>query len=224
MKKLFALLLSFALFFTLVPFGVSAVEVEQQNYNTFVDKAIAAFPEYAEKLSNPSYHTSEHTRSATDRVLVVKETRPISDKESITYAEYSDGLILLSGYEFTYESTCVDSNTGNTEKSITINIEAAYVVDGHTEGYFNLNGVSYVLRYGVNNFDCITSPGTAVKGTNCVSATREDYTADESYTGYAQVIYMLGFKIGNYAGDVATSYLTLHVGEDTAVINHTDWN
>lgn len=54
------------------------------------------------------------------------------------------GLVLLSDYDFTYETTEVDYYTGSTYRSITIDIEAACVAAGYN-GYFYLDGVSYKL-------------------------------------------------------------------------------
>lgn len=222
MKKLLALFLSVALMFTLVPFGVSASDTQQSGCDALVDKAVAAFPEYAAKMLNPSYCPSVNTRNTKARVLVVSETRPISDTESITYAEYSDGLVLLSDYNFTCEATEVDSYTGSAYTSITINIEAASISTGYN-GYFNLDGVSYRLYDGYDNFDRITNLGTERKGTNCISASRDTYTLKESDTGYAGIEYSLGFRIGPKTGQFVTSKLYFYVGCDTADVSHVSW-
>ncbi len=222
MKKLLALVLSLSLMFTLVPCCALAADADQSGYDTLVDKAASAFPEYAAKLLNPSYRPSVYTRNAAARVLVVSETRSISDKESITYTEYSDGLVLLSDYDFTYETTEVDYYTGSTYRSITIDIEAACVATGYS-GYFYLNGVSYKLYDGYDNFDRITNPGTEHKGTNCISYHRDSYTQIESYTGYAGFEYTLGFRIGPKPEQFVTSKLYFYVGEDTADVSHVSW-
>lgn len=224
MKKVFAVFTALALILAMAPFNASAVETEELGYSTLVDKAAAAFPEYAEKLLNPSYYPSAHAREAETGVLVVSETRAISDTESVTYAEYSDGLILLSGYEFTYDTDLISSTTGSTYKNVTIDIEAACVTDNYYTGYFYLDGFSYTLRSGYDNFDSITDPGDARKGSYCSMASLEDYTENESYTGYARVEYSLGFKVGPQASQVVTSYLTIHVGEDTIAVDHLGWN
>lgn len=224
MKRLFAMLISFALVFTLLPVDALAMESKRSGYDSLVEKAAAVFPEYSGKLLNPSYQNAMYTHDPADRVLVVKETRPISDRESITYIEYSDGLILLSGYNFTYESTVVDSSTGSTERKYTIDIEAACVFESSPDGYFYLDGVSYILRDGYDNFDSITDPGTARLGDNCLEPSRTNYVADESYTGYARLEYRLGFRYGTGDGDFVTSDLFIHVGEDTAIVDHLGWN
>lgn len=222
MKKLLAMLLSLIMVFTLVPLGVSASEVEESNHTTLVDKAVAAFPEYAERLLNPSY-SSTYARSATDRVLVVKETRSISDTESITYAEYSDGVILLSDYDFTYDSSLDNSYYGSTLRNVVIDIEAACILNGSTLGSFFLDDVSYIFYYGDNNFDCITGTGTGTKRGGCTSATRTTYIENESLEGYATLSYKLAFRVSSSAGAIVESYLTLYVGEDTAMIYHEGW-
>lgn len=223
MRKFVSLFLTLALLLTTISFEVSATEIEQSSYDSLIQKAAAAFPEYAEKIQNPKNSAYLYSRDATPRELLVSETRPISDVESITYAEYSDGLILLSGYDFTCDSTVVDSSTGSTYKKYTIDVEAACIAEGYN-GYFYLDGVSYILRNGYDNFDSITAPGTERKGTNCVSASRTDYTQNESYTGYARIAYYLGFRIGPKPTQFVTSNLTIHVGEDTAIVDHLSWN
>lgn len=221
MKKLFTFILSFAMIFTLVPCYASAAEVKQPSYDTLVSKAVAVFPEYAEKMLNSGCRPFTYSDNA-PRVLVISKTRRISDMETIIYAEYSDGMILITD-DFTCDTTLVSSSTGTTYKNYTVNIEAACIYNGY-KGYFYLDSVSYTLRNGVNNFDSITNPGTARKGTNCSNYSRNNYTANESDTGYAQISYRIGFKIGPKNGDIVTSDLTFYVGEDTAVLDHSSWN
>lgn len=224
MKKFLALFFSLVLLFTSVPFGVSATEAERIGYNALISKAAAAFPEYADKLISPSYDSSTYARDAVARVLVANETRHISDKEAISYAEYSDGLILLSDYYFTSSSSLVSSSQGTTYRNITINISAACVTDFNYDGYFYLDGVSYTLRTGDDVFDSITNPGTPRKGTNCTNYSREEYTENESGYGGARIAYRLTFKVGPQAYQVVQSILSLQVGGDTANLNHIGWN
>ena len=141
MRRCLALFLSIALLLTTVPFVVFAAETKQLGYDSLVQKASAAFPEYAEKMQNPRGITFLNSQSPMPRELVINETRPISDTEYITYSEYSDGLILLSGYDFTYDSTTVSDITGSTSRDITIDIEATCVNDVGYTGYFSLKGV-----------------------------------------------------------------------------------
>lgn len=221
MKKFMALLLSLSLLLTMMPLCASAAELEQQGYDTLINKAATIFPEYAGKLLNPTYSPFSSARSASPRVLVVKETRPFSDTESITYTEYSDGLILLSAYDVDYESTIVGSipHPNLSVKNYTINITATSVVDGYY-GYFYINNVSYRINAGLNTYDSITNFGTAKKGANCVRSEMTDDTANESAYGYARLAYDLGFKIGPLSGQIISTELVMHVGEDTAVIDH----
>lgn len=224
MKKLFSFFITFTLLFTFVPFNVSASEVEQSDDLTLTDKALIVFPEFAEKMSTPNNRTSTYSRRNANSTLVAKETRPISDTEFITYAEYSDGLILLSGYSFPYESSLDNAYYGSTFKSLTIDIEAECILYGSSIGSFTLDNVNYVINNGDNNFDSITDPGTGSKSGQCISGTRVDYRENETATQYARLSYELQFKLSNTPGDLVRSYLTLNVGEDTAVIDHSDWN
>ena len=107
----------------------------------------------------------------------------------------------------------------NFSKNYTINITATSVVDGYY-GYFYINNVSYRINAGLNTYDSITNFGTAKKGANCVRSEMTDDTANESAYGYARLAYDLGFKIGPLSGQIISTELVMHVGEDTAVIDH----
>lgn len=220
MKRFVIMLLAFALLLGTMSFNVSAVEIEQSGHGALVQKAMSAFPEYAEKLENPKGGAEFISREASIRELLVNETRAISSKEYITYTEYSDGLILLSGYEFTADTTTVNYVTGASSRDITINIEATCVNDVNYDGYFYLNGVSYSLRN--SDFDIITNPGTASREGYCTKATRTVFTAQETLTGYARIAYDLCFQLGPTGYYTMNSELLVYVGEDTAIVEHMD--
>lgn len=224
MKKFIAVLLSLSLLLTMMSLSASAAELEQQGYENLINKTISVFPEYAGKLLNPTYSPSESTRTSSPRTLIVKETRPFSNTESITYSEYSDGLILLSAYDVDYETETVGPipQPNLSVRNFTINITATSVVTGYN-GYFYLNGVSYAINAGLNNFDSITNFGTGSKGTNCTRAVQTDDEPNETKYGYARLQYDLAFRVGPHSGDFITTELIMHVGEDTAVIDHSVW-
>lgn len=217
MKKTLALLMSFILALSLVPFGAFAAEENPSEYDTLVSKAATVFPEYAEKLLNPAYNPSVFSQNAASSTLITRETRAFSDTESITYTEYSDGLILLSGCVIDYESDCPGG--GGLNKDITINVTATCVNSSY-KGYFYLDGVTYRLNSGVNNWDKISNAGSARNGENCTYSHRNLFVANESSTGYAHISYNLSFKIGPTAAYVKQTTLDIYVGEDTAMIYH----
>ena len=226
MKKFLVAFLSIVLLFTSIPFAASA---EQSGNDDLVNKAAIVFPEFAEKLLTPGSHPSTHSNYASARVLVTSITRPASDKEYITYNEYSDGLIMLSAVERVAEkdgepdfwagSSMTGSSSGTNYRDITVNISATCVTEYYI-GSFYLDGVSYRINNGVNNFDKITNPGTPREGTNFKSYTRTVFTENESYSGYARVCYYLSFIIGSPDWKVANSALSFNVGEDTAILSH----
>lgn len=220
MKKLVALLISFALLITVFPFGVSAVTDDQQRNSLLNEKAASVFPEYADKILNPDCRVSTNTRSKINREIVVNETRTVSDYEYLTYTEYSDGLILLNDCDFYAESEGVNTVTGVGYRQITANV-TAWCVSNYYDGYFYLDNITYRLNDGDNNFDTIINPGTPRKGQNCTTSIRSSYTQDESNSGYAKISYSLVFKTGSGAKDTATSNLAFYVGEDTASVSHT---
>lgn len=237
MKKLLAVFLSLVMMLTLIPYGVSAAEVEDSRETDLITKAADVFPEYADKLLNPRSRVATHSGNPTPRVLVVEKTRSVSDKESITYTEYSDGCILLrddycvyesealysddENPEFNEDSTVVSSDKGSFYKRYTINVTATCIGPyGGRTGYFYLDGVSYTILNGLVNYDSITNPGTARKGANCDYANRTVYERTEFDRGYARVAYNLTFRIGSGSGDVLHSVLAVSVGEDSATISH----
>lgn len=221
MKKLVSFCLAVIMIFAILPVSAFATETDQRGCEVLINKAASVFPEYAEKLLHPARNSSYSTQAASPRVLVAKETRPVSATESISLAEYSDGLILLSDYDIDCTSTPVGTtpNPNQSVRKYTANITATSVANGYY-GYFYLKNVSYTINTGVNVYDKITNFGTASRGTNCNSATRTDSTANESATGYARLEYNLGFKIGPASTQFITTELTLHVGEDSAVLDH----
>lgn len=222
MKKIIAILVAFVMLFSAMTFSVSAAEIEQSGYESLVAKASAAFPEYAEKMQNPNINPSVYARNPESRELLVNETRSISDKESITYTEYSDGLILLSGYEFTAKTITVDRVTNSSSTNITLNIEATCVNDTAYHGYFHLDGVKYTLRSSA--YDSITNTGTAWREGYCNKATRFLNNPNETATSYAELGYELHFQIGPGGYYTVDSVLILWVGDDTAVLEHIDHN
>ena len=218
MKKFLVAFLSIVLLFTSIPFAASA---EQSGNDDLVNKAAIVFPEFAEKLLTPGSHPSTRSNYASARVLVTSITRPASDKEYITYNEYSDGLIMLSRTHFTSDSSTVNSSIGANYKDYTVNITAACKSDYYT-GYFYIDGVSYTIFNGANVFDVITNSGTPRKGTNCTNYERGSGTLNETYFSYAQISYNLRFKVGPSAGQEVNSLLTFSVGEDAAILSHVD--
>lgn len=222
MKKLLAVFLSLVMMLTFIPYGVSAAEVGDSRETDLIAKAADVFPEHADKLLNSSYTPSTHSGNSTARTLIASETRPVSSNEYVTYSEYSDGLILLSDYEFTSDTKTVSSSSSSGNKYITVDVTAACVNGPGFEGYFYLKGLSYTLRSGLNNYDSITNEGTPSKGTNCANYTRISCTPNETLHDYAQLHYKLSFRIGSGThGQYLESSLTIFVGTDTAWILHT---
>lgn len=222
MKKYFAIVLACILLLNTLPLGASATEADQEGYDSLVRKASIAFPEHADKMNNPEGLASAYSRNGEPREVLIKDTRAVSEEEFVTYTEYSDGLILLSGYKFTADSEATSNVQGATSRDITIDIEATCVNDTPYKGYFYLEGVSYSLKY--SDYDCITNTGTASSTGYCTKATRFLYNKTETDTSYAELGYELHFQIGPTGYHTVDSVLILWVGEDTAVLEHIDHN
>lgn len=221
MKKLVSFCLAVIMIFAILPVSAFAVETDQQGCEALINKAATVFPEYAEKLLHPTRNSSYSTQAASPRVLVANEVRPVSATESISLAEYSDGLILLSDYEditdYTYEPVGSVPDPSLSVRKYTANITATSVYNGYY-GYGYIKNVSYTINTGVNVYDKITNRGTVSKGSNCNSATFVYSRANESATGYAMLEYDFGFITG--PGQFITTELVINVGEDSAVVSH----
>lgn len=222
MRKIVAVIVSLALAIMLIPVGVFADE-DGAEYNALVRKAATAFPEYAEDLLNPTCSLSTYANDSFERTLVHQETRPISDKEFITYTGYSDGLILLSNYTFDYDTNVTsDDGINASRRNVTIDISATCVVESYYTGVFKLKGFSYRLNKGYDVYDSITSKGTPT-AKNDITYTEGRYVKNESAYGYAELGYSLNFQLDeNLPGAVLQSNLNIYVGEDTMLIYHTD--
>lgn len=224
MKKLVSFCLAVIMIFTILPVSAFAAETDQQGCEALINKAATVFPEYAEKLLHPTRNSSYSTQAASPRVLVADEVRPVSATESISLAEYSDGLILLSAYEaddvdYIYEPVGPVPDPSLSVRKYTANITATSVYNGYY-GYGYIKGISYTINTGVNVYDKITNRGTVSKGSNCNHAAFVSSRTNESATGYAMLEYGFGFKIGPRSDQFISTELVISVGEDSAVASH----
>lgn len=153
MQKYMSALLVLMMFILVFPIGVHAAESTDTNQSELVSLACEVFPEYKNKLLNPSISTN--SCSIQQRELLINEQRAVSDTESLLYTEYSDGTILLTSHSGTYTRTVnsIDSSSQAVIYDITIKAE----IVGY-DGYFKLSNVNYSLINSQN--DQITATGT----------------------------------------------------------------
>ena len=108
--------------FTTFPSVVFAAEDSTSECEEFIDLACEIFPEYSDKIRGDSQYSNTNTRSSVHVELIESVSRAVSENEYITYAEYSNGAILLTDYSYSYYTTQNESYTsaGGTYASIDI--------------------------------------------------------------------------------------------------------
>jgi hypothetical protein len=216
MKKIFCFLLSLIFVMASMPFTANASENNSDVQDELITLACVIFPEYADRITNPV--TTARTRSIGARELVITETRAVSENEYLTYTEYSDGLVLLTDNDFECSLSVTDRILGTTKTDVTATITATCNL---TSGYFRLSGVQYSLYK--QGYDTINSTGSSSRSGNCIYAGLNSSVLTESAGRCAHLSYVLSFKIGNSAGDIVQSYLTLSVGNNTASVTNVEY-
>ena len=183
--------------------------------NEVIALACEVFPEYANKILAPAVDISIYGRSMNQRTLVVSETRSVSDNEYITYSEYSDGVVLLTDYEFEHTETTNDYDSNPMTTTVDMDIKATCT---NVSGYFLLEGVRYMLING--SYDTILDVGTPTYSGKCTLHTAFTPVLNESASGNAYICYNLNYQFGPGVYYTLTSQLTLFVGDDTATVTH----
>lgn len=69
---------------------------DTETRNMVIEKAIQAFPEYEEKIMQENVQGLNTRQLADSDVIVVNETRFLSENEAVQYTEYANGLAALS--------------------------------------------------------------------------------------------------------------------------------
>ena len=145
MKKLFALLLVFAMIFATLPFTAFASEATSMQSQLTI-KACNAFPEYANKIRAQEQqiaHNQLSVLSNQSKDVIINETRDISDTESITYTEFSNGVIMLTGSSVSYDVESDNTATSGSNVNHTVDIYAELV--GYPNCHVNLYDIKYTM-------------------------------------------------------------------------------
>ncbi len=219
MKKLFALLLVFAMIFATLPFTAFASEATSMQSQLTI-KACNAFPEYANKIRAQEQQASKEKLSITSnqsKDVVINETRNISDKESITYTEFSDGLIMLTTSSVSYSTTTTHVISSGSRTYYTMDILAELV--GFSGCHATLHNVKYIID--TNGYDKINSFGYSTRGSKCTGCDVGIYPAAESASGPAKLTATIHFLFGNASeGDVCRTELVMTVGSNSMRISY----
>ena len=224
MKKLFALLLVFAMIFATLPFTAFASEATSMQSQLTI-KACNAFPEYANKIRAQEQqiaHNQLSVLSNQSKDVIINETRDISDTESITYTEFSNGVIMLTGSSVSYDVESDNTSTSGSNVNHTVDIYAELV--GYPNCHVNLYDIKYTIVK--NGYDKITSKGTSVKGSKCTGCSVAIYPSTESSSSKAKLTADIYFQYGSgSAGNFCWTQLVMSVGGDSRSIsyNNLDW-
>lgn len=215
MRKYLAMLLAAVMLLTMMPLGAAAAETDTSERDELIALACEVFPEYTNKIKNKSIGANLLSRTSGQRELVATETRSVPDGETLIYSEYSDGVVLLTEYDFGKEVTYVDRQTGAGITTTTVNIKATC---SGTSGYFQLTNVVYTLVS--SSYDMINDTGSASTTGNCSITKAYSPVLNETASGNAKLVYSLQFRLSSAAGDFLTSQLKLEVGDDSAAVTH----
>ena len=211
MKRLFSLLLALGIMLTSFP--VNSYAAEEQERDELINLACTVFPEFSEKILNPTIINQPYSRSIEEPVLVYSEARAISENEELIYSEYSNGAVLLTSYNKELTRTSYESNSFAVH--ITANIKATCT---SSSGYFQLTGIKYSFL--ANDYDLITNTGTASKSGRCTAYSLYNSKLQENASGSAQLSYTLTFQLGSTGAQSVLTRLTLYVGSDSESVSH----
>ena len=129
MKRIMSLFLISIMILPTILLPVLASEQDMYELATLIDKACDVFPEYENTIramnSTPYSRTAQ---CATNRELQIHESRKLSQTETITYTQYTDGTILLSStsieFDHKFEITEGESTAGSTVYTANITVIA----------------------------------------------------------------------------------------------------
>ena len=222
MKKFVSLILVFAMLITAFPLTCFAEEIEADEYEDLASVACAAFPEYADRIRNNNNNTRSISAYNADETpeIVTSETRMVSSTQTVSYTEYSDGSILLSDArvtdQFTESYTVDNSSTALNITIYTVTLRAGYTATGD---YVKVSNLVYKVRS--SGYDSITNTGTySASSSYCYIIDIDSYTATETASAPAQVVYNVYFRLDDVSTHFYTSHLTFTVRNDTASIDH----
>ena len=141
---------------SIIPFAASAEETAMPSKPELIDKACNIFPEYADVIRGENLQMSIYSAFAVP-VVTTNITRNISDSETMTYTEYSDGTayITLAEWKFDADVTDAEVQLGNNATYHTVSF--AVTCNMGDTGTFYLNDLQYTVHsYG---YDEITNEG-----------------------------------------------------------------
>lgn len=214
MKKLMSICLALMVLLANAAFPVYAVDLCQKveanihrnlTYEELLQKAEYAFPEHAiSSVTNSQMNTD--TRGNELGLILLSETRRISDSELITYSEYSSGYSL---YTYTVDVLLNSSSSGTGYSSANVDI---YVYSPVLSGVLQVYNFAYTKAY--SSYDSIQSTGRL--GSNIIQSYLGRYKLMEDANGPAYALYT-GVLENTILSSNVTIILEVTVGNDSCI-------
>lgn len=224
MKRFISVVLTCILILTMLPIGTFAAETKDDSkkvVDAMFFRACEVFPEYADKLSgNPKTSRSTTAEAGTPEVVVTL-SRWISENESMTYTEYSNGIILLSTEQYNYQHDVSITETLPTSRTYSVNITATCrdMYGTVFSGYCRIEGLTFKVLY--NGYDSILSEGNADCTTGCEFRNgKYSMVRNETASQAASVNYYIQFEYTPGSSSFLASTVTLRVQNDIYSISH----
>lgn len=218
-EKIVSLFVSFVFLFMVLPVQTYAASSRDMDARQeILAIACEAFPEYSNKILS-TVADEQPERTLQNRRLIVSESKEVTDSSVMIYSEYSDGLVLLTYYDFTYTSSINNHQIDGNKTYVDLTVRATS--NDVPTGYFELRNVQFTL-YGTA-YDRITSPGSYVTSGDCGVQERLTYIANETASGKAKISYRLKWRLTNLPGGWINSTLTIEVGNNRYYITHDEF-
>lgn len=210
MKRFLCILLSLLLVATAIPYNVLAAETNTSERDELIELACEVFPEYEDTIRGNI--TTTYNRSRANRSVLFNETRKISETQSLTYSQLSDGTAILSSsdYSFNYLTSDTDIESETNVIKVTLNVTVTCTA---SDGVFILSNVKYTTYK--NTYDSITSKGSPSTNQFCMYDSHS-YRYDETSTQSAFIYYRITFQLseGSSMADGVQAGFTLSVRND----------
>lgn len=205
MKKLLAVILSFAMLMSFAALPVHATGYATSEKEEILALACQAFPEYTDIICGrvSTYQTRQNANEKPE--IVFSETRSISDNQSISITYYSDGGALLASSTIECEKTYEDvEQSGGTLYYWTVSGKFTTTYDDYP-GVCTVSNVKCTIR--TTGADTVTNTGSVSTDSYCVynsnlsSTTKAKHSVSfKNYylpSGYYLKTAVVGFEIAN---------------------------
>lgn len=219
MKRMLALILIWVMILTSTTLPVHATEQDDD----LLSKACIVFPEHSSKILGTVSPVRATGRSSSSNNTVISETRPVSDREYITYTEYADGQIILTDVRgtnpFSYNKTINSYFSGSGGSTTDITITVQYVGQSSTTGKFMLENIIY--SNSSEALSVINSAGTAsVTGSFDYDSSKTTIVYNETNSAPAKIRYVLSYVYDTHIpGAVSTGVLLFELKSGNATIS-----